>query len=252
MIRILAVGNSFSEDATYYLHEILENVGIENRVVNLYFPGCSFKQHVEHLKNNEAVYSYQENLSIKEPSEKLVSISEVVEREEFDLIISHQASHDSGVKETYEPFIEEIYHYLKEKQPHAKFFLNETWAYEIDSPHDQFYRYDHSQEKMFQQLKANYHFYSEKLGLPLIPTGEVLQTLRKEPTFDYANGGMSLCRDGYHLHFLYGRYLAALVWSKYLLGVDVSKSTFIPKTNLTEEKVDLDKVELIKKVVSDN
>ena len=30
MIRILAIGNSFSEDATYYLHQILEAAGVEN------------------------------------------------------------------------------------------------------------------------------------------------------------------------------------------------------------------------------
>lgn len=34
MLRILAVGNSFSEDATYYLHQILEIAGVENQVVN--------------------------------------------------------------------------------------------------------------------------------------------------------------------------------------------------------------------------
>ena len=40
MIRILAIGNSFSEDATYYLHQILEAAGVENLVVNLFIGGC--------------------------------------------------------------------------------------------------------------------------------------------------------------------------------------------------------------------
>ena len=37
MLRILAVGNSFSEDATYYLHQILEIAGVENQVVTLVY-----------------------------------------------------------------------------------------------------------------------------------------------------------------------------------------------------------------------
>ena len=46
MYKILAIGNSFSEDATYYLHQILEHSGIENQVVNLYIGGCSLERHI--------------------------------------------------------------------------------------------------------------------------------------------------------------------------------------------------------------
>lgn len=52
MLRILAVGNSFSEDATYYLHQILEIAGVENQVVNLYIGGCSLER--------EALAQYRE------------------------------------------------------------------------------------------------------------------------------------------------------------------------------------------------
>ena len=36
MKNILAIGNSFSEDATRYLHQMAEAVGIETKVVNLF------------------------------------------------------------------------------------------------------------------------------------------------------------------------------------------------------------------------
>lgn len=41
-IKILAIGNSFSEDAIeQYLHELAYADGIETVIGNLYIPGCS-------------------------------------------------------------------------------------------------------------------------------------------------------------------------------------------------------------------
>ena len=45
MYKVLAIGNSFSEDATHFLHQICESSGIENEVVNLYVGGCSLERH---------------------------------------------------------------------------------------------------------------------------------------------------------------------------------------------------------------
>ncbi len=248
---ILAIGNSFSEDSTFYLHGILDDLGIENKVVNLYYPGCSFKQHWEHIVKNEKAYVYQENKGTNpHQEEKMVSIDEILNSQKWDIIVSHQASHDSGLRETYEPYIIDFYNYLKENQPQAKLYLQETWAYEIDSSHDKFYLYDSSQEKMFKMLEDNYLYYQRILNVPLIETGNIIQKIRKMAPFDYENGGMSLCRDGFHLHYLYGRYLVALMWAKELINLDVRKSNFIPKTDLTTETVDDNKLDLIKNQVA--
>lgn len=253
MIKVLAIGNSFSEDSTYYLHDMLTSFGLENQIVNLYYPGCSIKQHWEHLNGHEKVYIYQENKgSNPNQQEKMVEIDEVMRSQEWDIIVSHQSSHDSGIKSTYEPFLNYLYSYFKKVQPKAKLFLQETWAYEIDSNHDKFYLYNHSQEKMFNLLRENYHYYAEKLDLNLIPTGEIVQKLRKIPLFDYKNGGMSICRDGFHLNYLYGRYMVALVWSKYIFKIDVKKATFVPHTDLTQDILDEDKLSVIKDLVGNS
>ena len=44
-MNILAIGNSFSRDATAYLHQLLTASGMENTVVNLYIGGCSLERH---------------------------------------------------------------------------------------------------------------------------------------------------------------------------------------------------------------
>ena len=45
MICVLAIGNSFSQDATHYLHQIAASDNVEMKVVNLYIGGCSLEQH---------------------------------------------------------------------------------------------------------------------------------------------------------------------------------------------------------------
>ena len=50
MIKILAIGNSFSQDATHYLHQIAAADHVDMKVVNLYIGGCPLTKHAENLK----------------------------------------------------------------------------------------------------------------------------------------------------------------------------------------------------------
>lgn len=56
-MKILAIGNSFSQNAT----ELLEILSSDLFVRNLYIPGCSLKIHAENIVNNAKNYEYQEN-----------------------------------------------------------------------------------------------------------------------------------------------------------------------------------------------
>ena len=223
MIRILAIGNSFSEDATYFLHDILAASGIENRVVNLYIGGCSLERHWQNLEGNRKDYQYQLN---GRKTDRYVSIEEVLKEECFDVIVTHQASHDSGWACTYEPFLGLILDYLKAHSD-AKLFLNETWAYEADSPHPNFMRYYRDQGRMFDALKASYEQVAKAHDLPLIRSGEAVQKIRELTAF--ASGTYRITRDGFHMHFLYGRYAVALMWAKYIAGIDAGADTFVPE-----------------------
>ena len=40
-MKVLAIGNSFSQDATRYLHQIAKANQFDLKVVNLYIGGCS-------------------------------------------------------------------------------------------------------------------------------------------------------------------------------------------------------------------
>ena len=92
-MKILAIGNSFSQDATTYLHQTAQAQGVEMEVYNLYIGGCPLEKHALNLETNEPAYEAQFN---GVPTGRMVSIREALHYCQWDAIITQQASHDSG------------------------------------------------------------------------------------------------------------------------------------------------------------
>lgn len=68
---------------------------------------------------------------------------------------------------------------------------------------------------------------AKTINAELIPVGTVIQNLRETiKEFDYANGGLSLCRDGFHLSLDYGRFSAAAMWLYILTGKKITVDKF--------------------------
>lgn len=229
MIKILAIGNSFSQDATYYLHQIAAADRVDMKVVNLYIGGCSLERHWDNIRNEAEEYLYEEN---GRSAEEYVSVSQALEMEKWDYVVTQQVSHDSGILETYYPYIEYMAAYIKEKAPQAEFLLQETWAYETDSLHSGFGKYNRDQQEMYEKVSAAYRSVAKRIGVRLIPCGDAVQELRKKEPFLYGQGGMPVCRDGFHMNVIYGRYLLAAVWYKTLTGKSVGDNAYIPHTEL--------------------
>ena len=60
-MNILAIGNSFSEDATRYLHNIARADGERINVVNLYIGGCTLDRHYRNMLSGARAYELQCN-----------------------------------------------------------------------------------------------------------------------------------------------------------------------------------------------
>lgn len=230
-MKILAIGNSFSEDACAYIHQMAECAGYDVQIVNLYIGGCPLERHWENTENNGR-YDYHRN-GIN--SARQMTIADALEMDSWDIIVTQQASHDSGWICSYEPFLPLLLDYISARVPSAKLYLQETWAYEIDSTHGKFMRYNRDQHLMYDKLHSCYTQMAEKYHLGLIPSGTVIQKLRQLPEFHVPTGGISLCRDGFHMSLDYGRYTLACVWLKTLLGTTLEPVAYIP------ESINLDK-----------
>lgn len=103
---------------------------------------------------------------------------------------------------------------------------------------------------MYLSLSEAYRKAAESIGAEIIPTGDVIQYLRNNTKeFNYGNGGISLCRDGFHLSYDYGRYAAALTWYCKLFGKSAHNVEFVP--NQDGETVDEKLIAIIKNAVDD-
>ena len=180
MKKILAIGNSFSEDATRYIHQIAESAGEECLVVNLYIGGCPLWYHADNIVTNKQEYRYERNGEI---TTRLVSISEAMAEEDWDVITIQQASGLSGKIESFTPFADELIAYVRKNKPCAKIFFHQTWAYPDGSKHPDFFKYDFSQKKMFSQIVSASRGYASSRGLGIILSGETIEELRGKKSF---------------------------------------------------------------------
>ena len=226
-MKILSIGNSFSQDAQKYLHAIAASDGVDLFCANLYIGGCNLAQHDDNLKKQCSDYDYEIN---GEAAQRKISINEAVGLDDWDVVTLQQASYFSGMRDTYSPYIENLFRYVKKMLPNAEICLHETWAFEKNSDHPGFRNYDCNQQKMYDLVQSAYYSVAADIGAPVIPVGDVIQHLRTcGGSFDSQNGIMSLTRDGFHLSLVYGRYAAGLTWYATLTGNKPTENVFIPQ-----------------------
>ena len=115
-----------------------------------------------------------------------------------------------------------------------------TWAYEHDSTHGAFPDYHCTQAEMINRIQSTVKDFTAAHQLPVITAGTQIQNLRQTPEFDYLNGGESLCRDGFHMSWTYGRYAVGAAWYEVLFGGNILETDFAP------DETEPEKIALIK------
>ena len=226
-IRILAIGNSFSQDAVeQYLHELAEAEGISTIIGNMFIGGCSLERHVKNARDNAPAYAYRKIGTDGKKREKgKMSLEAVLADEDWDYVSLQQASPFSGMYETYEASLPELIEYVKVRLPKkTKLMLHQTWAYASTSRHSGFKNYNCNQLTMYQAIadavkkaaKAN------KIKI-VIPSGTAIQNARTSFIGDHLN------RDGYHLDVKIGRYTAACTWFERIFKHNVVGNPYAPE-----------------------
>ena len=226
-VRILAIGNSFSQDAVeQYLHELAEAEGISTIIGNMFIGGCSLERHVKNARDNAPAYAYRKIGTDGKKREKgKMSLETVLADEDWDYVSLQQASPFSGLYETYEASLPELIEYVKARLPKkTKLMLHQTWAYASTSRHSGFKNYNCNQLTMYQAIadavkkaaKAN------KIKI-VIPSGTAIQNARTSFIGDHLN------RDGYHLDVKIGRYTAACTWFERIFKHNVVGNPYTPE-----------------------
>ncbi len=209
-MKILSIGNSFSTDAHRFLHSLAKLNGFDIQTANLFIGGCSLETHWQNVLQNNAYYDYEINGN---EAKRKISIAQALEADMWDIVTLQQASSYSGMFETYEPYLTSLAETVRIAQPQTKLYFHRTWSYETGSEHPGFINYNCDSRKMYECIEKASIKATEKIGADIIPSGTVIQHLReKTKEFNYRNGGLSLCRDTFHLSEDLGRYAAAATW----------------------------------------
>ncbi|MBQ7194392.1 MAG: DUF4886 domain-containing protein [Bacteroidales bacterium] len=211
-LRVLAIGNSFSDDGTQFLPDLLDSAGIHNVILGrLYIGGCSLKHHVECYEGDLHDYRYDKSVANKwENVSRHASMLDALGSEPWDVITIQQASGLSGQYDSYVPWIDSLLGIIRRHcpNPHATIAWHQTWSYSRTSNHRDFPRYGSDQKVMDEAIAACVDSVRLRHGVSVfIPVGPAISRLRveKPDAQDYT-------RDGFHLSFDKGRPAAARVW----------------------------------------
>ena len=216
-MKILSIGNSFSQDAHKYLHDLAKREGVNLKAVNLYIGGCSLRTHYLNMLEDLAAYNYEYNgefVGLK------ASIKQALLSENWDVVTLQQVSTLSGKFETYSPYIEELAKYVKKYCPHSKIAIHQTWAY-AETSVDRITSQGFNNPKEMLSSIINAYDNAAKLICAdgIIPCGQAMMK-----ALDLGIG--KIHRDEIHASFGCGRYLLALCWYKYFTKNNIDNNEF--------------------------
>ncbi|MBQ7821924.1 MAG: DUF4886 domain-containing protein [Clostridia bacterium] len=215
-VKILALGNSFSDNAMRQLWNILDDAGVEEIVLgNLVIGGCSLSTHWGNISGKADAYEYYKNTEGTWSKTEKVSVQSALAETDWDVITVQQSSGSSGKADTY-GVLNAVARYLSENKtnPDARIMWHMTWAYQSDSTHATFPDYNSDQIEMYEKIVAatKEKVLTSKYIDGVIPAGTAVQNLRSSYVGD------TLTADGFHLNGTNGQYTAALTWYSAITG----------------------------------
>ena len=226
IIRVLAIGNSFSADAVEQeLWPLFNAVGQKVIIAQLYIGGCDLEKHWKTASGNLPDYSYRKIVEGEQTIKKNSTFLDGLKDEKWDYISFQQGGGHHGQYETFEPWLTQIINYCKENAISKQFKVvyHVPWVAPANSTNAKFGFYDYNTKKMYdgittstQKADAVHHFDLIINSVDAIENG---RTSYLGDTFD---------RDGWHLNKTYGRYTAACIWFEKIMGQSVAGNPYHP------------------------
>jgi len=232
LVKVLAIGNSFSQDAVeQYLYELAAAQGDSLVIGNAYIGGCSIDTHYDNLINKKPAYVYRKVVGGVRAVRNKATLQSIIRDEQWDVITLQQASQLSGISSSFSNLAQLkrlILSYTSNL--HVQFMWHMTWAYSESLTEERFAPYDYDQRKMYSAIVSTMQNVLPAVGgfVRIIPSGIAIQLAR------YRLGDV-LNRDGYHLSYTLGRYTAACTWCEVLTGRIIDGNRYWPATISTEE-----------------
>ncbi len=255
-MKILTIGNSFSDSLTAYFSQVVQSTGQELHLGQASFGGCEFRRHWSYVRaeENDADCRIYAGGSRK--------LRDILSCESWDVVSVQQASHESWRKECFEPYAGNLIEYVRLHASGAEVIIQQTWAYRADDPRLQpGSDWNINQITMHERLTKNYRELAERHQCRIIPTGHAVQLSRENEEVRFCNysqfllnalrwpdlpsqsgdvvgkcfwrknsvtGELEIARDLIHLNCR-GQYLQACVWAAFLYQKNTSEIGFVPE-----------------------
>ena len=208
-MRILSIGNSFSEDAQTYLSKIAELSGVKITSFNMMIGGCSLARHYRNMLTGEKAYTLQIN---GESTGISINLEDVLLAGYWDAITFQQVSSSSPSYESFQPYLSELVAYARRYAPKSRIYLHETWAYEQGSPRLPNIGYE-DQADMYRDIHKTYlQAAADVKADGIIPSGAAFQHLFKH--------GAKIHHDGSHASHGIGHVTLGATWLTYFAKID--------------------------------
>jgi len=216
-LKVLSIGNSFSQDAQRYLHQIAKADGTKLKAVNLYIGGCPLHKHFININNDSRAYSLEFN---GRSTGFFVSVKEALQSDMWDFVTLQQVSHLSTDYSSYQPYLIELAEYINYHSPKSEIIIHQTWAYEEGSDKLRTLMGYNTSADMFADVKSAYEKAAGDIGgARIIPAGETMLSLSEAVD-------AKVHRDTYHADLGFGRYAIGLTWYEMLTGMNCKNVEF--------------------------
>ena len=225
-LKLLMIGNSFSEDAAAYLWKVCRTGGLKDVTIAVaYIGGSTLDNHLSNIQNGKPSYEYQKNTDGNIIKTAGKTLQEIVEDEQWDVVTLQQLSSLNASAESL-THMDDIINWVEWYQPQAKIYYHMTWAHASTSTDERFLAACNGDTTKFHSIVAqtvqDVVVPNEKI-CGIIPSGTLIQNLRTS----YLGEG-PLYRDTLHLSNDYGRYSVALLWYACITGGDISGNSWTP------------------------
>lgn len=224
-LKVLTIGNSFSENTSVYASEIARSNGKDLTFGYLKFPSCTIEMHYTAAVENRAVFKFDVTFpdgthdtaaqkaaasSFDDVDGGGATVEYALNYCDWDVIVFQQESSSSRYASTFEK-LGDLIAYVQAKAPNARLAIHEVW------------RWGDWNADQFALIQANTRAAAAQYQLEYIPTGTAFEYART------ALGSDTIVNDndGHHQHAnAYGQYIAGSCYVAALFGVPVSEDTF--------------------------
>lgn len=255
-IRLLTIGNSFSDNACKFLPQIFAaDPGVKLELMKANLGGCSLERHWNNAAAAQTAGEGKAYRLTQSGKQAPASLQEMLAAKPWDVVTLQQVSNNSWRPETYHPYVDNLVALVHAKAPTAQIALHQTWAYRTDAPLLETWQI--SQDEMYAKLTDAYSQVAKKFDVPLIPAGAAIQAYRQrddrqyvlDKDFDFqtppaqglprqenslvvgwfrSKDQRTLSIDPKHMNDR-GAYLIGAVWYEALTGHDIRGNGFAPK-----------------------